>query len=325
MRASEIIVFSEEWFIYHQRILLYLLNHRLLGRAIRETLEINCELPIVKYLPNCYHFFDGEKFHAVFYTRNLLARTLHQRWFYLWMMFHKWDAAINKLGLEKLNLGFDTLTSYPDANPETYTVDGQVRGTASSWAAVISASSGDNVQSSIEAGLICSARKASDTLYYNWRGFYLFSTSSLPSGVNISTAKLSFAGTGYTTIADDSGSIEIVSANPASNTDLVASDYSCVGNTSFSSLTFDSFGYTNNVYNDFVLNSSGINNITTSVSKFAGRWSGDLNGTAPTGNNQMRCYNADTSNNKPKLTVTYTLPANLIPTNVQNIMTQIRM
>lgn len=329
MNFRELKVFSKEWFLFHQGTLLYLLNHKLLGKAIRETLEIKCELPIVKYLPNCYHWFDGEKFHAVFYTRNLLAQDLRQKWFYLWLMFHKWDMTINKLGLNKLNFGFDTLTVSPDANPETSTVDGYVRrGPVNESLATIIAgvgsSSGDSITTS-NIQLMCSS--TSNQFAYVTRSIFLFYTSTIV-GMNISNAILRL----YSQSLDVSigtPAIHICSSSPVSNTGLAPGDYETMGDTSFSEISNAAWITPN--YNDFTLNASGIANIS-SISKFGSKLSWDINNnsTGLTWSDGLgsfyKVYTADYGTSyAPQLVVTYSLPINLIPTNIQNIMTQIRM
>jgi hypothetical protein len=108
----------------------------------------------------------------------------------------------------------------------------------------------------------------------------------------------------------------IVQSTQASAKTLAGSDWSQVGSTSFASTNISAL--TTGAYNDFVLNASGISNISFSApSKFAARLGFDISGsptwasaaqtsTRPDGSGQL---GTDTT---PKLTITVTM-LSLIP------------
>ena len=197
-----------------------------------------------------------------------------------------------------------TLTVYPDANPETVSVDGRIsNSSAASWAACRDALDGNDVSDAITA-IILRTRLLTGT-YQAERGFLLFDTSVLGASVTISAAVLSLAANAESVIDDNSDSIHIVSSTPASNTGLALADFDQVGSVSFASKTLAAWNDGAGVYNDFSLNASGIANINkTGVSKFAVRLGTDLNNIAPTGLNYFG-FRAAESASAPKLVITY--------------------
>jgi len=218
-------------------------------------------------------------------------------------------------------ISFSTATVYPDANPETTTVDGETgyennTGTNISWSDIHSGASGATKQAN-DSGTIAHVQVESDTgsngYRKNYRAFTLFDTSSLTSSATISAATLSLYGQDK---GNSSGgfwtTIEIVTTTPASNTAITTSDYTNVGFVrQATGVSYSSFS--TSAYNDFPFNATGIGNISkTGVSKFGQLNDKDLDNTEPSWENNHNeytfWYTADQSgtSNDPKLVITYT-------------------
>lgn len=142
------------------------------------------------------------------------------------------------------------------------------------------------------------------------RGVFLFDTSSIASGATVTSATLSIYGIGKTN-GQGSPEIDVVTANPASNTALAAGDYDYndFGTSPFASIAYASWSTTG--YNDFSVGASavtkaGITKLGTRVNwdtdnSYGGSWtSADITG--------YSCYTADQAGttNDPKLVVVYT-------------------
>ena len=207
-----------------------------------------------------------------------------------------------------LSFSMSTLTVYPDADPETTTVDGYIQNSnavfATSRDATVGTSSSDSATQSVAPQ--CSFANGT---YYIDRGFLLFDTSSIPDDNTVTNAIISLWHIDIGNGGDvDGDSVHFVSSSPASNTAIVLEDFDQIGSVSFGSYDLT---VVFNAYTDTNLNSSGLANISkTGVSKFATRVGGDLNNIAPTGLNQQTIYFAEQTGtaNDPKLVVTYLLP-----------------
>jgi len=214
----------------------------------------------------------------------------------------------------------DGFTFYPDANPETTSVDGDVRRvtTAESWA-TLKSGAGTSPLGDSNVNMYCYMSSYSTTDTWRWlmRSIMLFDTSPFSDNVVISGAVLSvycqakFDQLGlHATYAPN-----IYSSNPASNTALVAADYGTLGATAFAAaIGYDSIS--TGAYIDFSLNASGIAAISkTGVSKFGLRDSYYDAGSNTPGwpgasmeDTGVKWYTADQgAGYKPKLVVTYTV------------------
>lgn len=217
-----------------------------------------------------------------------------------------------------------TLTVYPDANPETTSVDGKVgRGLVSeSWATIRAGAGNDKDDSAGTSGLLVQIRPASATnmFAFLYRSILLFDTSALGAGVTISAATVSLYVASKSDTAGLAPSSDIYTSTPASNTALAISDFSQIGSTSQTGSAKPYASHTVGAYNDFTLNAAGLGNVSTSgVSKFGWRFSTyDVDGTSPTWTSGtptslVIASAADTAGttNDPKLVVTYALPTSL--------------
>lgn len=172
---------------------------------------------------------------------------------------------------------YDTLTAYPDPDPETTTVDGHARhtytiGTNSSWATIIAAAgSAASDTETVGPYIQMQADNGTDGWLALRRWIALFDTSSIADGNNIDSATLSLFGSAKTDTLSVTPDINIYSSAPASNTAVAAGDFDSLGSTAFSTV----IAYANwntAAYNDFVLNANGRANISkTGVSKFGAR------------------------------------------------------
>lgn len=308
-------IFNRQWFLDNQKLLRWFANTHygkdLLGHGLDRVDLI---------LPNAVIKKESKTYTAEFRTHDKYAKRLFYEFQPVWKAFHWFDMNVANVYVPKLNLGFDTLTVYPDANTETTSVDGYaLRGgvdqTFTNIRAGAGTSASDTGTNSDDLFLVGST--TSNQYQTLVRAFYLFDTSSLTSPAEISSAVFSTYGTATNTKANVIGSpsFHLTSSTPASNTAIVAADYAQVGSTSFGSVAYASFGASQ--YNDITLNASGITNISkTGVSKFAGRLSWDmLNDTtglswvsASSSGFRMTMVDTAGTSQDPKLVVTYTLP-----------------
>jgi hypothetical protein len=212
--------------------------------------------------------------------------------------------------------GSTTLTAYPAAGANS-PVDGRTTvgsiSASGTWTFMQGTSTSETINvvtPTIYSFIRSSAGPSGDYNLFE-RIHTLFDTSSIGSGSTISSATLSYYDASDKQ-NDFSMSVNIYSTNPASNNNLVIQDYSTQGTTAFSSNLAQS-SITDNAYNDFVLNSSGITAINmTGISKFAYRYTKDADNSPPTWaankSNYWAVFSADTAGttNDPKLVVEYT-------------------
>lgn len=208
-------------------------------------------------------------------------------------------------------------TYYPDADPETSSVDGRVQRSASETWAVIRVGAGTDVYPSaaLYNGSLISAAPTTNLFDVLTRSIMLFDTSGLPDNAIISAATLSVYGLMKTDALNISPDINVYSSNPASNTDLIAADFTTLGSTAFATaITYANWSLVG--YNDFTLNTSGIAAISKiNVSKFGLRnanydVSGDTVPWVVDAEAYTLGYFAEQGTvYKPKLVVTYTVPS----------------
>jgi hypothetical protein len=208
----------------------------------------------------------------------------------------------------------DSATFYPDAHPESTSVDGWVRRWASeTWSSIRSGAGNVSYDSDTDISL---AEILCDTASSKWlslgRGIFLFDTSSLPDTATIAAATLSLCSWSKTDVASITPDINIYSVNPASNTSLTPGDYGTFGSTAYSTAITYAAWQILAAYNDFALNSTGIAAISlTGVSKFGVRNANyDVSGTTPSwvsgAESYFHCFAAERgSGYKPKLVITY--------------------
>ena len=216
-----------------------------------------------------------------------------------------------------------TLTVYPNADPESTSVDGYVNhieGGVAFGTLVAGAGTGASDTTAENEIVLIDSGINSNTWDEIWRSIFLFDTSPLTASATISAATMSIMGTyKFDTFATDINlNINIYTSAPASNTALVAGDYDSLGTTAQSdtAITYANW-LTTPAYNDFVLNATGLGNISkTAVTKFGARNANyDVANSAPTWEESKQARlggnysDAAGTSSDPKLVITYTLPA----------------
>lgn len=316
--------FSKEWFGKHQRKLLFLAN-TVIGRRIlcidgnKSDVGNN---KILAILPHAIAWRSSEtEISWEFRTHAKFSKRLFYAFYPLWWCLHQWDTLVANIFAPKWNLGFDTLTVFPDADPETATVDGHARQDGSAgptWAGMRNGAGNDHNDTSTTFVVMIQG----DTDTHAWddfrRGFALFDTSPIGSNVP-SAATLSFV---VTTVNNPfSDSIVICAGTPDSNTDLVNTDYanSHFGTTNFGEKTYASLVADSSTYNNIALNASGIAAISkTGISKFGFRSKADFDNAEPMSGASggascrinVRSAEAAGTGGDPKLVVTHAAAPN---------------
>lgn len=207
----------------------------------------------------------------------------------------------------------DTLTAYPDPNPETTTVDGYVVHSNASWATAQGAATGTTAIDSSSSLYAGSSQLSS---YQLIRAFCLFDTSGLPDDATDVSGVLSLYAVTKTNGDNDGDDwINVVQSNPASNTGLATADYDQCGdaidNPTEGATRIDLGSITTSAYNDWTLNSTGNGWISlTGVTKLGFREGHDCidSAIATSADNELRTRSADQTGTSldPKLVVTYT-------------------
>jgi hypothetical protein len=121
---------------------------------------------------------------------------------------------------------------------------------------------------------------------------------------------MSLRGSGKVDTASSTPTCNIYSSNPASNTALENGDYDSLGSTPFCDTPITYPGWLTNNYNDFALNSDGLNALSGNIAKFGLRLNYDVDDNAPNwisgATSYFYGYYADKgSGYQPKLVVTY--------------------
>jgi hypothetical protein len=320
-------VFSKNWFKKYSKAITFIARLPFVGEFIFSFKKFGHYIDrkkIVEVTPNSVIEFIGYKKGKVelkqhFFVRNEYALRLQKVFYPIWITFHTWDMLIANRFCPQLNLGFDTLTVYPDTSTGSTTCDSMVRrDSVDETFSVIRSGDGSNAyptNNALQIRLVAST--TTNQFSQLVRSGMTFDTSGLTSGATISSAVLSlywwevftnFAGTGTTQ--------EICSFSAATNNNIIASDYGGFSYTSFASLAISSIS--TEAYTDNTLNASGIANVSkTGISGFGVRHGWDLNNSF-TGTweeskqltTQARA--SDYGSNKPKLVVTYTVPASAV-------------
>lgn len=323
------LAFDKKWFEKHQKVLIWLLNTPIIKIWFRWVMRIHgfdCSLKSVinRIEPNAF-WFDGIRKNDVvevkadFRTHWKFSKRIYFSFRPIWWALHYWDQVFADKFIPRLSFGFATLTVYPDANPETTSVDGRAirNGVSETWATLIA---GAGVSAS-DTVTDVNFNGTPDAVLDKWarldRVITLFDTSALGSTATISSAVLSLWGNSKSDPTGLTPNIDIYTSTPASNTALVAGDFSQIGSVSQTGAPISYAGWNGaGAYNAFTFDATGRGNISkTSVSKFGVRNANyDVAASAPTWNalasidiGFAMADTADTTND-PKLVITYTLP-----------------
>jgi len=230
-------VFDKKWFLENQKLLLWFLNSKKFGENFRSSLGIKTHRRIVKILPNCYHYHLEEKyFKAVFFSGSTVAKKLSRNYNMLWTIFHWWDMNFANKIVPALNLGFDTF--YPDADPESKSVDGYIyveySESGAEWSTIHDATTGTPVDSATQA--LARIKTFDDRFWQRFdRGIILFDTSSIGSGNTVTDADLSLYKVSCADGLSITPDLDVVSVTTSSISSLSASDYDNFGHTPYAS------------------------------------------------------------------------------------------
>lgn len=207
-----------------------------------------------------------------------------------------------------------TITDYyPDANPETYTFDGAMFSSWSSWATVRAAATSDvnytkDDQASGYGGGIVGNRFDGGSSYMIIRAILLF-RYTIPSGTTGISGKISQYFTSVSNNDPDAYAyVGVVTSAPASNTAIATGDYDSLG-TVLQANAIANADIVTSSYNDMPLNSTGLASLTVDgayhILKLGYKEGHDINNNAPGATNEMNGYFADNGSNKPYLEIAY--------------------
>ena len=326
--------FGPEWFQRHQNWLLFGLNTPGLSTIVRGLLCIKMSdvwMPkgtkVWAIAPNSYtvRLPDGQ-LRTDFRTHWKYSKRVYYAFKELWWLMHAWDSAFADRWAPAYSFGFLTLTAYPDPDPETTTVDGDVKRAfvGETWTSIQGgAGNGFNSTTTLPYATRILASGTTDQWQDLYRAIFLFDTSALTASAVISATVFSLVGFSKADALSITPNVDVYTSNPASNTALENADFTALGSTS---QTGAAKAYANWVvdsatYNDLTFNATGRSNVSkTGVSKFGTRNANyDVANQAPTWSSgaasEIRVFaaeNADTTTD-PKLVVTYTLPVSYIP------------
>lgn len=316
-------MFGKKWFEKHQKILKWFVN-TFIGRwffKIHGNRSSVGKNKITRIGPN-YIGWDGYKVESSngfntkqphfleFRTHNKFTKRLYYGLLPVWYLFHAWDWLIAQEWSIKpafkpsWDLGFSTLTVYPDADAESTSVDGLVRGENAVYATANTAGS-SAVDAITETALWHGLNGGT---YYIDRFFYLFDTSDLTANVSVSDADFSVYKRASIIADTHSDSMCLVISDPASNTALGTADFTTLGTdalvtSDFGDAPTDNYWAFNNINDLSVISKTGI-------TKLGLRTLNDINDSVPTGDNYVGGLGfADIAgtDNDPKLVVTYTI------------------
>ena len=213
-------------------------------------------------------------------------------------------------------------TFYPDADPETSSVDGRTQryvAAGDTWGNIrdLSGSAAYDAENTSAPIVLVYSDDETNKWRQIIRSLFLFDTSSLPDDAIITGATLSIYGTADT--IDKAGwlpNINIYASIPASNIALVAADYVQIGSTPLCDTPITYANWNTVGYNDFILNAAGLAAISkTGVTKFSARNANyDVGNSAPAWANAQYSglygyFSEKGEGYRPKLVITYTIPA----------------
>lgn len=206
-------------------------------------------------------------------------------------------------------------TIYPDAHPETTTVDGSIglNEGSTTWSTVRDSATGTvddtlTIDSNIAHCMTHFNHSGGDPDKYSiGRGYFLFDTSSISSIANVTSVSLSI----YNRQTDLPGyalTYCIVTSNPTSNTALVSADFatSHFGTSVLASKSWATLDGAESQYSVHTLATTAV--VKNGITKLGTRTDKDINNSAPaSGSNAMSfTYFSDYGSNKPYLSVVYT-------------------
>jgi len=323
--------FNKDWFKKHQNALVWLLNHWLLKYWFRRILRIHKDClfseSIDRIEPHTYRVKIGiNEYRSDFRTHQKFSKRIYYAFRPLWWVLHVMDYLIQSTLMPDFSFGFDTLTVYPDANPESTTVDGYLFNNGSAMSTVRNASSGSTKDDS--STYMVSLARYNSNEYQIYRIITYFNTSSIVSGSTLSSAVYSLCPMYDGTSSNGDRVYPVVSSTGiASNTAIALADYAyskiCTTVNIASALMTSLVAGT---YSNISIYISYLSNFITKagITKMGMMAGYDINNTSPTVSDNYACfYTADYTGTSydPKLVVTYTLPIIYMAGNIASTST----
>lgn len=314
------IVFSTQWFTKYQSLIVRVARLPIFGELIFGFKKMG-------------HYVDREKIFAVrpnsvvefvsikgkeitlknhYFERNEYALRLQKVFYPIWITFHVWDILTKPW--PQLNLGFDTLTVYSAGNGVSPTSGNLYRINQSTWSDAHSTTTAGSVNATSTPSQLAKTEK-NEFGYRVFRGVTMFDTSDLTSGATISDAKPAL----YVTLVNDTDNdgddwINVVQASCASTTTLATGDFDAIGdavnNPTEGATRIDLGDIGTDAYKEWTLTATGIGWISkTGITQIGWREGHDCINSAIADNTAdgITANIGQSSSNKPKLVVTYTL------------------
>lgn len=212
-------------------------------------------------------------------------------------------------------IGLTTHDFYPDAHPETTSVDGEAyRGPRDESFATGRAAAGDASQDSNSTDdciRIDTTNLSTNSFSPILRGMFLVDGSALTADATVTAVDFKI----YVNSKNDvlSQSLDVCTCTPGSNTAIVTSDYNIANHSDVSQISSPPTiaSISTGAYLTLGMNATGIGNFSkTGVSKYSTRGSSDRANSAPTwastSNAKLNINFAESASNKPTYTVTFT-------------------
>lgn len=277
-------LYDSLWFKSHQELLLRIAN----TPQGRDLLCIDKDfngIPIVGFAKNrVTGLLDYSRNKAIlksdFRVGTKWANVIRYRWpEFVKLAREHYSDQVNKQTEILLNgehrMAATTSTFYPnaDGDPSPTSVDGRLGHVESNqtWATILNGAGTFAFPSEAANAVIHYACGNAGLYSQITRSMILFDTSSL-GGDTIDSATKSTYGNSKNNDTGESPDSNVYAADPASNTDLIASDAAKgnFGTTAFSDTTLTYANFTLGAYNDYVFNASGLAAIDGSgISKFS--------------------------------------------------------
>lgn len=257
-------VFSKTWFLSNQKRIVKFAN-TFVGRLVFGVPYKN----ITQVLPHAITWREGNKFKTDVRTREEFGKRLYYKLKPLWYFIHGWDMLVANNLNEKWNYGFDTTTVYPDADPETTSVDG-ISGVdlTSSTLATLRNHNGNHFNDSSASRTFYTLQAINTSNLYRRmdRGIFTFDTSFMISGRVITAGTFSFRCTSKkNTFPSTDMNYKIHGANTSFGTALTNTSYLAARLHGTASPISDDLPLhsviSTSVFNDFVLNAQGRDSI----------------------------------------------------------------
>lgn len=303
-------MFDNQWFLNNQKLLRWFANTKY-GKSILGHRLDKVDL----ILPSSVFKKEGKLYTAEFRTHDKYAKRLFYEFQSVWKAFHWFDENIANVYIPKLNLGFDSLTFYPNSGGVNTPYDAiLIRFGVDESFATIKAGAGNATNSGDGTAMNLTATATTDQ-YSDYRRFGInFDTSALTSNVSIISAILSVRATAKNNGLGDP-TLDIVDFTPGNVNSPANADYNATSATSFASIAYAS--YSTASYNDFTLSAGGIANINKiGVSSFAHVMGWDITG-SPTWSSGLDSSvtpvqsEASGTTDDPKLVVNFAFPTSL--------------